>query len=61
MPYYVWKNKKTEEVVEVQRSISECELPPDSTGEWERVYSFGVGRVEGGGGSPSRPSIRREA
>lgn len=54
MPLYTWKNKATGEVVEIQRPMSEATVPPDEESEWERLYSFGVGRVEGGGGSPAR-------
>ena len=56
MPTYAWKNKKTGEVVDVTRPVAEANVPPDSgeKDDWERVYSFGVGRVEGAGGSPGR-------
>lgn len=61
MPIYAWKNKRTGEITEVMRPMSECNTPPDWTNEWERVYSFGLGRVEGAGGSPGRVSVRRDA
>lgn len=60
MPIYAWKNTYSGEVVEVLRPMSECNTPPDSTNQWERVYSFGVGRVEGAGSSPARPSVSRD-
>lgn len=56
MPLYAWKNTETGEVVEVQRTMSEATIAPDDSGKWERIFTFGIGRVEGGGGSPGRPS-----
>ncbi len=57
MPLYVWKNTKTGEVVDVLRArMNESQTPPDDSGDWERVYAFGVGRIEGAGGSPPRVS-----
>lgn len=49
-----WKNVKTGEVVEHDH----WSIPPDKSGDWKRVWAFGVGRVEGGGGSPGRVSKR---
>lgn len=60
MPEYEWRNVETGEVVTVTRSMADSSSPPDDSGEWERVYSFGIGRTEGGGGSPARPSVRRK-
>jgi len=58
---YEWKNIKTGEVVTVERKLADYLMPPDKSGQWERVISpFGVGRVEGGGGSPNRTSISKE-
>jgi hypothetical protein len=57
VPTYGWVNKKTGEYVEVHRPLKEYDVPPTEEDEWERVFSFGVGRVEGGGSSPSRPSV----
>lgn len=47
---YEWKNTETGEVVESEH----WSIPPDKSGNWQRVFRFGVGRVEGGGGSPGR-------
>lgn len=54
MPLYTWKNVKTGEVVEMMRPMAEATIPPNDDDGWERIYNFGVGRVEGGGGSPAR-------
>ena len=62
MPLYTWKNKKTGKLVDVRRSSAESSVPPDifddlpgtTPGDWERYYAFGIGRVEGAGGSPAR-------
>lgn len=32
--------------------------PPTNSGDWQRVWSFGVGSVSGAGSSPSRGSVR---
>ena len=39
MPMYTWRHKKTKEVVEVFRSISEADIPPipDEVGDWEKL------------------------
>lgn len=50
---YDWKNTKTNEIVEHDHPSD----PPSLPGEWQRIFSFGTGRVEGGGGSPSRASV----
>lgn len=56
MPTYTWKNTKTGEIVDVQRSIAAFDRPPPGVpSDWTRVFIFGVGRVEGGG-SPGRVS-----
>lgn len=34
--------------------------PPDDSGTWQRVYSVGIGPVMGAGGSPARPSRRKD-
>lgn len=60
MPEYEWKNTKTEEVVTVSRKVADYQVPPDDSGNWVRVYSFGLGRVDGGGGTPGRSSARRK-
>ena len=54
MRRYDWKNGKTGEI----RETDSWSRPPDLTGVWERVYSFGVGRVEGAGGTPGMPSTK---
>ena len=51
MPVYEWKNVKTGKVVE-HTSPTE----PPAKGKWIRVYSFGIGRVEGAGNAPARTS-----
>jgi hypothetical protein len=51
---YDWKNVETGEVV----TTSHWSEPPDDSGKWRRLYSFGVGRVEGAGGSRGMPSTR---
>lgn len=56
MSIYTWRNKTTGETVDLVKPMSEAQTPPDESGNWERLYNFGVGRVEGGGGSPSRPA-----
>lgn len=56
MPLYPWKNTKTGEEVELLRSMAESDIPPNDDEGWERVYSFGLGRIEGAGGSPPRVS-----
>lgn len=57
---YEWRNTETGEVVTVERKLADYLVPPDESGKWERVISsFGVARVEGAGGSPNRPSVRR--
>lgn len=61
MPTYLWKNVETGEVVEEFRSMEHSHTPPDKPGTWERLYPlFGVGRVEGGGGSPARTSVNTD-
>lgn len=60
MPWYAWRNKKTAQFAEVFRPTEKHNVPPDDSGDWERVYAFGVGRVEGGGGSPARTSLERK-
>lgn len=57
---YEWVNKKTGEVVTVERKIADYKVPPDDSGDWERIFTFAVGRVEGAGGSPNRASARRK-
>ena len=44
MKKYDWKNVETGEVVEHDHYAD----PPKLPGEWKRVYSLGIGRVEGG-------------
>lgn len=34
-------------------------VPPDTSGDWKRVYSFGVASVPGAAGSPARTSIKK--
>lgn len=60
MPWYTWKNTQTGREVEIWNRMEDCNVPPAEEGEWERVYSFGVGRVEGAGSSPARPSVSRD-
>ena len=52
MPEYDWKNEKTGDI----QTTDHHATPPDDSGEWKRVYSFGLGSIMGAGGSPSRPS-----
>lgn len=47
---YEWKNPKTG-----QTMMTPSPDKPPKYG-WVRVFTFGVGRVEGGGGSPGRVS-----
>jgi hypothetical protein len=56
MKMYEWKNKDGD-VVEHNHWAD----PPNLPGEWKRIYSFAAGRVEGGGGSPSRTSIKSDS
>lgn len=49
---YLWQNTDTGEIVEHDH----WSTPPEKPGSWVRKFSFGVGRVEGGGGSPGRVS-----
>ena len=53
MVTYEWINVKTGKIVEHDSPIH----PPSKRGQWKRLFSFGVGRVEGGA-SPSRTSIK---
>lgn len=55
MKKYEWKNQNGEVVEHDHWS-----KPPRLPGTWKRVYSFAAGRVEGGGGSPSRTSIKSD-
>lgn len=34
---YTWKHKETGEEVDVQRTFDESNLPPDDSGNWEKV------------------------
>ena len=59
MPEYDWLNIETDEVVTVERKLADYQVPPDDFGDWVRVISgFGVGRIEGAGGSPNRSSVK---
>jgi hypothetical protein len=51
---YEWKNARTGEVVEHDHWSE----PPRKPGTWKRVYSVGIGRVEGAGGGRGMPSTR---
>lgn len=42
MPTYEWRNTETGEVVEVERKMSEYDVPPDLPGKWERKISSAV-------------------
>jgi hypothetical protein len=53
-PVYEWKNIRTGEIIE----HSHWSIPPDESGDWRRIFSFGVGRVEGAGSSPALPSTK---
>jgi len=55
MRVYEWKNNKTGKIVEHDH----WNEPPDKSGHWFRLFSFGTGRVEGAGTSPSRPSTKK--
>jgi len=50
---YDWKNLETGEVIE----HGHYSKPPKRPGNWQRVFSFGTGRVPGGAGSPARSSV----
>lgn len=52
---YEWRNVETGEMVEHDH----WSVPPALPGTWVRNYLFGVGRVEGGGGTPGRTSVKR--
>jgi hypothetical protein len=39
MPTYEWKNTETGERVDVERPMSQYDVPPDLPGEWVRVIS----------------------
>lgn len=54
MPEYDWKNDETGEVV----TTAHWSKPPEGPGKWRRLYVFGVGRVEGAGGSRGMPSTK---
>jgi hypothetical protein len=49
---YEWRNFETGEL----RSTRKYNEPPDDSGNWQRVYSFGVGSVKGAGSTPGRTS-----
>jgi len=47
---YLWKDE--------DGNLEETEsydTPPTTDKQWRRVYSVGIGRVGGAGGSPSKP------
>ncbi len=50
MARYDWQNVKTGEVVETNSPSD----PPSKKGKWRRLYSFGLGKIEGGA-SPAWP------
>lgn len=54
MPIYEWKNIRTGKIVETTDPVN-----PPKRGKWTRVFSIGLGRTEGAGGSPSRPSLKK--
>lgn len=60
MPIYEWKNRVTGETQEVVRSMADSDLPPDDSGDWERVFWFSAGHIQGAGGSPARMSPKKE-
>jgi hypothetical protein len=60
VPEYEWKHVETEEVVTVTRKLADYQVPPDDSGKWVRVYSVGIGRVDGAAGDKARPSVRRK-
>lgn len=53
---YEWKNTKTGEIVTVERSLADYQVPPDESGDWERILSGFAAKVTGGT-SPARGSI----
>lgn len=55
MKVYEWRNIKTGEVIDHDHWGE----PPKKRGKWERVYRFGIGRVEGAANSPPRTSRKR--
>lgn len=55
-PTYEWRHENGS-VVETD----EPSTPPDTSGKWERVFSFGISTVNGAGGSPSRPTVSRSS
>jgi hypothetical protein len=59
-PVYEWRNIRTGEVVEHDSPTDPpgacCDDPDCCEEKWQRVFAFGVGRVEGAGSSPPRAS-----
>lgn len=53
---YEWKNTETGEVVEHDH----WSVPPQKPGEWQRLFAFGVGRVNGAGGSRGWTSSKKD-
>jgi hypothetical protein len=53
---YDWKDNETGVVIEHDHASE----PPNLPGDWHRVFNFGVGRVEGAGGSKARPSVTKD-
>lgn len=51
---YEWQHENGT-VVETDKA----DVPPDNSGKWTRVFSFGLSSVNGAGGSPSRSPLSR--
>ncbi len=47
MPTYEWRHNSTGEI----RETDSNQTPPDSSGNWKRVFSFGLATVQGAGQS----------
>lgn len=55
MAFYDWKDTTTGDVV----TTTDYRNPPDDSGKWQRVFSFGIAAVPGAAGSPARPSTKK--
>lgn len=54
MPEYDWINEKGD-----IKTTQSHDTPPDKSGKWKRVFSFGISTVNGAGGSPGRTSVKK--
>lgn len=53
MPNYEWKHKITGEVKVIKMPMKHSDVPPDDSGDWERVYTTG-GKVYADGWGSDR-------